>query len=191
MGKQWKEWETLFSCPPKSPQLVTSAMKLKEALWEKSYNQPRQRIKKQKHYFANKVPSSQSYGFSRSHVWMWELDHKAEKLKNWCFWTVVLEKTLEHPLDCKDIQPVHPKEISLEYSLEGLMLKLKLQYFGNLIQRTDSLENTLMLRKIEGGGEGDNRGWDGWMASPTWCTRIWTSSGRWWQTRRPGVLHTM
>ena len=70
-------------------------------------------------------------------------------LKKWCFWTVVLEKTLESPLDCKETQPVHPKEISPGYSLEGLMLKLKLQYFGHLIQRTDSLEKTLMLGKIE------------------------------------------
>ena len=70
--------------------------------------------------------------------------------KNWCFWTVVLEKTLESPLDCKEIQPVHPKKISPEYSLEGLILKLKLQYFGHLMQRTDFLEKTLMLGKIEG-----------------------------------------
>ena len=71
---------------------------------------------------------------------------------------MVLEKTLQSPLDCKEIQPVHPKDISLEYSLEGLMLKLKLQYFGNLMQRTDSFEKTLMLEKIEGVEEGDNRG---------------------------------
>ena len=70
--------------------------------------------------------------------------------KNWCFWTVVLEKTLESPLDCKEIQPVHAKEISPEYSLEGLMLKLELQYFGHLMQRADSFEKTLMLGKIEG-----------------------------------------
>ena len=78
--------------------------------WKKSYDQPRQHIKKQRHYFANKGLSSQSYGFSSSHVWMWELDYKESWLpKNWCFWTVVLEKTLESPLDCKKIQPVHPK----------------------------------------------------------------------------------
>ena len=77
---------------------------------KKSYDQPRQSIKKQKHDFANKGPCSQSYGFSSSHVWMWELDHKESwVLKNWCFWTVVLEKTLESPLDCKEIKPVHPK----------------------------------------------------------------------------------
>ena len=75
-----------------------------------SYDQPRQHIKKQRHYFANKGPSSQGYGFSSGHVWMWELDYKQSWVpKNWCFWTVVLEKTLESPLDCKEIQPVHPK----------------------------------------------------------------------------------
>ena len=78
--------------------------------WNKSYDKPRQCIKKQRHLFANKCPSSQSYGFSSSHVWMWELDHKESWApKNWCFWTVVLEKTLESPLDSKEIQPVHPK----------------------------------------------------------------------------------
>ena len=78
--------------------------------WKKSFDQPRQHIKKQRCYFANKGPSSQSYGFSSSHVWMWEFDYKGSwMLKNWCFWTVVLEKTLEGPLDCKEIQPVHPK----------------------------------------------------------------------------------
>ena len=80
------------------------------APWKKSYEQPRQHIKKQRHYFTNKGLSSRSYGFSSSHVWMWELDYKESwALKNWCFWTVVLEKTLESPLDCKEMQPVHPK----------------------------------------------------------------------------------
>ena len=83
---------------------------------------------------------------------MWELDYKESwALKNWCFWTVVLEKTLESPMDCKKIQLVYPKEINPEYSLEGLMLKLKLQYCGHLMGRSDSFEKTLMLEKIEGG----------------------------------------
>ena len=78
--------------------------------WMESYDQPGQHIKKQRHYFSNKSQSSQGYGFSSSHVWMWELDYKESwVLKNWCFWTVVLEKTLESPLDRKEIQPVHPK----------------------------------------------------------------------------------
>ena len=78
--------------------------------WKESYEQPRQPIKKQRHYFANKGPSIQGYGFSSDHVWVGELDcEESWALKNWCFWTVVLEKTLESPLDCKEIQPVHPK----------------------------------------------------------------------------------
>ena len=78
--------------------------------WKKSFDQPRQHIKKQRQYFANKSPSRRGYGFSSSHIWMWELDcEESWAPKNWCFWTVVLEKTLESPLDCKEIQPVHPK----------------------------------------------------------------------------------
>ena len=80
------------------------------APWKKSYEKPRQHIKKQRHYFTNKSPSSQGYGFSSSHVWMWELDYKESWApKNWCFWSVLLEKTLESLLDCKEIQEVHPK----------------------------------------------------------------------------------
>jgi len=122
---------------------------------------------------------------------MWELDYKESwMLKNWCFWTVVLEKTLESPLDCKISQFI-PKEISPEYSLEGLMLKLKLQYFGHLIQRTDSLEKTLILGKIEGVLR---RGWQRmrwWMASPMLWTSVWVGSGSWWWTGKPGVLQSM
>ena len=89
--------------------MVTEAMKLKDT-WKESYEQPRQHIKKQRLYFANKGPSSQGYGLSSSHVWMWELDYKESWVpKNWCFWTVVFEKTLESPLGYKEIQPVHPK----------------------------------------------------------------------------------
>ena len=91
--------------------MVTAAMKLKDACpWKKNYNQLRQHIKKQRHYFANKGLSSQSYGFTSGHVWMWELHYRESWVpKNWCFWMVVLEKTLESPVDSKEIQPVHPK----------------------------------------------------------------------------------
>ena len=120
---------------------------------------------------------------------MWELDcEESWAPKNWCFWTVVLVKTLESPLDCMVIQPVHSKVISPDCSLEGLMLKLKLQYFCHLMQRVDSLEKTLMLGGIGRRREGDDRGWDGWMASPTWWTWVWVNSGSWWWTGRPGVL---
>ena len=119
--------------------------------WNKSYDKPRQHIKKQRHYFAKKVSFNQSYGFSRSNVWMWELDHKEGWApKNLYFQIMVLEKTFESSLAARAKQSVL-KEINPEYSLEGLMLELKLQYFGQLMQTTDSLEKTLMLGKINGG----------------------------------------
>ena len=100
---------------------------------------------KQRHYSANKGPCSQSYSFSSGHVWMWELDHKESWApKNWFFWTVVLERTLESPLDCEGIHPVHPKGNQF-----WMMLKLKLQYFDHGIQKTDPLEKTLILVKTE------------------------------------------
>ena len=113
------------------------------APWKESYEKPRQHTKKQRHPFPNKGPHSQSCVFFSSHVRMWELTHKEGWApKNWCFQIVVLEKTLENPLD--------RKEIDFEYSLEGLMLKLKLQSFGYLMQRTDSLGKTLILWKVKG-----------------------------------------
>ena len=163
---------------------------LKEKLWP---TEPKQHIKKQRHYFANKDPSSQSYGFSSSQVWMWELDHKESWVpKNWCFWTVVLEKNLESPLECKEVKGVNFK--------------------GNqpwiFIGRTNTewswCSNTLATwceemihwkrpwgwERLMAGGEGDDRGWDGWMASPTQWTWVWESSGRWWRTGMPGMLQS-
>ena len=103
------------------------------------------------------IQSSQGYGFSCGHVWMWELDcEEGWVLKNWCFWTVVLEKTLESPLYCKEIHQSILKEISPGISLEGMVLKLKLQYFGHLTWRVESLEKTLMLGGI---GGRRRRGW--------------------------------
>ena len=106
MQKQCKLWATLFLGSK-----ITAVMKLKDTCsLEERYDQLRQHIKKQRHYFNNKGRSRQGYGFSSSHAWMWELDYKESwALKKWCFWTVVWKKTLESPLDCKEIQPVHPK----------------------------------------------------------------------------------
>ena len=139
-------------------------------------------IKKQRHYFANKGPSSEGYGFSSGHVWMWELDCEESWMpKNWWFWTVVLEKT-ENPLDCKEICP--------GCSLEGLMLKLKLQYFGHHKWKFDSLKKTLKLGNNEG-GEGDRTGWGGWMAPPTQWTWFWESTWSCWKTGKANVLQSM
>ena len=125
---------------------------------------------------------------SSSHVWMWELDYKENWApKNWCFWTVVLEKTLENPLDGKEIQLVNPKG-NQSWIFTG---------------RTDAetpilwpLDATQWKRpwcweKLKVGEEEDDSGWDGWMASPTWWTWVWVGSGSWWWTARPGVLQSM
>ena len=140
-------------------------------LWKKSYDNPRLHIKKQKHYFANKSLYSQSYGFSSSHVWMWDLDHKESWVpKNWCFWTVVLEKTLESPLDNKEIKPVNPKGNQSWIFTGRTDVKMKLQYFDHLMWRTDSLEKTLILGKVEGRRR---RGWQ----SMRWLDSITNSMG--------------
>ena len=124
---------------------LKDAYSLEEKLWLRWH------IIKQRHYFANKVLSSQGYGFSCGHVWMWELNcEEGWAPKNWCSWTVVLEKTLESPLNCKRSNQSILKEINPGISLEGMMLKLKLQYFGHLMRRADSLEKTLMLGGIGG-----------------------------------------
>ena len=149
-------------------------------------------LKKQRHNFANKGPSSQGYGFSCGYVWMWELDCKESwALKNWCFWTVVLEKTLESPLDCKEIQPVHPKGDQ------------SWVFFG----RTDAEAETPILWPPDAKnwliGKDPDAGKDrrqeekgktedfGWMASLTQWTWVWASSGSWWWTGKPGVLQSM
>ena len=133
--------------------LLTSML----APWKKIYDQPRQPIKQQRHYFAKKGPSSQTYGFSSSHVWMWELDSKESWMpKNWCFELWHWRRLLRVPWTARRFNQSILKEISPEYSLEGLMLKLKLQYLGHLMQRTDPLEKILMLGKIEGE---KRRGW--------------------------------
>ena len=206
---------------------------------KKSYDLPRQRFKKQRHYFANKGPSSQSYDFSSGHVWMWELDYKETE----CQRIVALNcgiRLLRVPWTAERSNQSVLKEISPEYSLEGLMLKLKLEYFGHVVgpsgllqpiadaiklfikeplwpatssisifilaplvtlvvkvtghvmQRTDSLEKTLMLGKIE---SGRRRGWQRmrWLNGITDSVdmRVWVSSGSWWWTAKPGMLQSM
>ena len=160
--------------------------------WKKSYDQPRQYVKNQRHYFVNKGLSSQGYGFYRSHGWMWELDYKESwAQKNWFFWTVLLEKTPLSPLGCKEIQSVHPK--------------------GNqswvFIGRTDVDAETPILwppdakswptgKDPDAGKEWrqEEKGttaWDGSMASPPQWRWVWVNSRSWWWRGRPGMLQSM
>ena len=162
------------------------------APWKKSYDQPRQHIKNQRHYFANKGPSNQDYGFSSGHAWMWQLEYKKgehwriDAFELWCW-----RRLLRVPWTTRRSNQSILKKISPEYSLEGLMLKLKLQYFGHLMQRTDSFEKTLMLGKIEGGRRRGQQGWYGWMASLTQWMWVWVNSRSWWWTGRPDLLQSM
>ena len=160
---------------------------------EESYDQPRLCMKMQRHYFPNKIPSSPSYGFSHSHVWMWELDCKESWApKNWYFWTVVLEKTLESPLDSR-IQKSILKEISPEYAV---LNKDWCWSWNSNTLATSCKELTHWKRpwcweRLKVGGEGDDRGWDGWMASLAQWTCVWVNSGSWWWTGGPGMLQSM
>ena len=144
--------------------MVTAAVKLKTvAPWKKSYDKRRQLIKKQRHYFADKGPSSQSYGFSSSHVWMWELNYKESwALKNWCFWTVVFEKTLESPLECKEMKQVNPKGNQLwiftgrtDADAEAPIL------LATWCEELTHWKRPWCWERLKARGEGDNRGWDG------------------------------
>ena len=157
---------------------------------KKSYDQSRQHIKKQRHYFSNKGPSSQGYGFSSSYVWMWELDYKKSWVpKNWCFWPVVLEKTLESPLDGKEIQPVHPKG-NQSWMFIG---RTDAEAETPILWPPDELTHLKRLwcwERLKARGGGDDRGWDGWMASWTRRTWVWVNSGSWWWTGRPGMLQS-
>ena len=153
MGKQQKQWQTWFFGAPKSLQMVTAAMKLRHLLLRRtSYDQPRQHIKKQRHYFTNKGPSSQSCGFPvvmyRCESWTIKKAEcqRIDSFELWCW-----RRPLRVLWTAKRSNQSILEEISPEYSLEGLMLKLKLQYFGHLMWRADSWEKTLMLGKIEGG----------------------------------------
>ena len=184
MGKQWKLRDFIFG----GSQITADGdcsheIKRRLLFGIKVITKLDSILKSRRHYFANKDLSSQGYGFSCGHVWMWELGYKEGwALKNWCCWIVVLEKTLKSPLDCKEIKPVNSKRNQ--------------PWIFN--ERTDAEAETpmlwpsdlKMLGKTEAGG-GDSREWDGWMASLIQWTCTCASSGRWWRTGKPGVLQSM
>ena len=163
------------------------------ALWEKNYVKPRQCIKKQRHHFANKSLPSQTYGFSSGHVWMWDLDYKESwALKNWCFWTVVLEKTLESPLDCKEIQPVNPKgnQSWVFVGRTHTEAEAPILWPPNVksqIIRKDPDAGKDWSQDKKRMTEDEMVGWP----SPSQQTWVWASSRKWWRTGKPGVLQSM
>ena len=182
-GKQWKQWQTLFFLGSKITADGDSSHEIKRCLLlqRKVMINLDSILKSRNITLPTKVCLVKTM-VSSSYVWMWELDYKESWApKNWCFSTVVLEKTLESPLDCRRSNQSILKEISSECSLEGLMLKLKLQYFGHLMRRTDSLEKTLMLEKIEGGGEENGTTEDEVVGWHHWLNRheFWVNSVSW------------
>ena len=197
MGNGWgnsgNSVRLYFFWAPKSLQMVTAAVKLKDAyslegnLWPTSIA-----YSKAETSISNKGPSSQGYGFSCGHVWMWELDcEESWAPKNWCFWTVVLEKTLESLLDCKEIQPVHPKGDQSWAFIGRTIVEAETPIHGHLIEELTHLKRPWCWERLRAGGQGDDRGWDDWMASPTQWTWVWVNSRSLWWTGRPGVLQSM
>ena len=195
MRKQWKQWETLFWGGSKITADCDCSHEIKTLdPWKKSYDQPRQLIMKQRHYFATKGPS-QSYSFSSSHVWMWELDYKESWVpKNWCFWTVVLEKTLESSLDCKQIQPVNPKGNQswiFRTDWKDWCWSWNSNTLTTWCEEPTHWKRLWCWKMLTMEREGDNRGWNGWMASPTQWTWVWVGFRSCWWTGRPGELQSM
>ena len=202
---------------------IKRCLLLGSKLWKKSYDKPRQHIKKQRHYISYKGPYSQSYGFSNtlppdvkkirftglqrvghnwtaelnwtdgfssSHVWMQELDNKnGWAMKNWCLRTVMLEKILKCPLDCKEIKPGNSKGNQL-WIFIGRTDTAPVLWLPDV--KCQLIEKRPWCwERLKSGGEGDDRGWDGWMAWPTQWTWVWANSGRWWRKGKPGVLQSM
>ena len=188
MGKQWL---TLFLGAPKSLQMVTAAMKLRRLLLGRKVMTNLDSILKswditlstqaclvQAMVFPVVVYGRESWTIKKAER------RRIDAFELWCW-----RRLLRIPWTARRSNQSILKEISPGYSLEGLMLKLKLQYFGHLMWRTDSSDKTLMLGRLRAGGEGDDKGWEGWMASPTQWTWVWVNSGSWWW--RPGILQFM
>ena len=180
--KMEKEWQTFLGSQIIADCDCSHEIKRCLLLGRKTVTNLDSILKSKRHHFANKGPYSQSYGFSRSHVWMWELDHKKVQCQRIDAFKLCWRRLLRVPWTARRSSQSILKEVNPEYSLERLMLKLKLQYMGHLRWRVDSLEKTLMLGKIEGRRRGQWR-MNGWMASPTQWTYVWANFGRRWGQR--------
>ena len=195
MGKQWKQWQTLFwrvgskitadgdrrhevkrrlLIGRKVMTILDSILKSRDITLSTKVHLVKAMV------FPVVIYGCESWTIKEPEHW------RIDAFELWCW-----RRLLRVPWTARRSNQSILKEISPGCSLEELMLKLKLQYLGHLMRRTDSFEKTLMLGKLKVGGEGDNRGWDGWMASPTQWTWVWVNSGSWWWTGRPGVLQSM
>ena len=190
MGKQCKQWQTLFWGCSKVTADGDCGHEVKRCLLlgRKAMTYLDSILKS----FVNKGLSCHSCDFSSSLLWMWELDHKESwALRNWCFELWCWIRLLRDPWTARRSNQSILKEINSEYSLEGLIMKLKVQYFGHLMWRTDSLKRPWYWERVKTEGEGIGRGWNDWMALLTWWTGVWASSGSWWCTGKPGMLQSM
>ena len=159
-------------------------------LGRKNYEKPRQCIKMQRYHFAYKcldVVKAMDFTVVMYRCESWTIK-KSWALKNWYFKTVVLEETLESPLHSRRSNQSFLKKINPEYSLEGLMMRLKLQYFDHLMGKPIHWRRSWCWERLNADREGLDWGWDGWMTSPTQWTWVWVNSGRWWRTKEPGTL---
>ena len=193
MGKQWKQCQTLFWGGSKITADGDYSHEIKRHLFlgSKAITNLDSILKSRDITLPTKV-YSQSYGFSSSDVWMWELDHKEGWVpKNLKFWTVVRRRLLSIPWAARRSNQSILKEINPEYSLEGLMLKLKVQYLVTWCEGLTHLKRPWCWARLKAGGEGDDRGWDDRLCSPSWWTWVWARSGRWWRTGKSGVLQSM
>ena len=196
MANRWETMETVTDFIFLGSKITADGNCIHEiktlAPWKKSHDQSRQHIKKQRHYLSTKVHLVKAMFFPvvmyGCESWtIRKAEHqRIDAFELWCW-----RRLLRVPWTARRSNQSILKEINPQYSLEGLMLKLKLQYFGHLMRRTHSLEKTLMLGKIEGRRRRGQQRWDGWIASPTQWTWVWVRSGRWWWTGKPGTLQSM
>ena len=178
MGKQWKQCQTYFSWLQITADGDCSHEIKRRLLLGRKVMTNLDSIFK-RHYFANQGPSSQGYGFSCAHVWIWVLNcEESWALKNWCFWALVLDKTLESPLDWKNIQPVNSKGNQSWIFIGGTDAEAETPILWPPDAKNWVRKRPWCWERLKAGGEGDDRRWDGWMASPTRWTWVWANSAR-------------